>query len=240
MWYKFHRSRTISINVIQQNGFYLFIYFENLPRDITPRVIDTLPLFRYIRYINSLSMFIQTFKFLAFVGSEKSVTKIFKNGKIWKPPWVKGPWPPFYHYTFLTLETKCGMFHRSRTINIKVIEQNAFYFFENLPKDIPPRVMDPWPLLRYTRYIRSMSMFIRTFNFLAFIVPEKSDTKIFKNGKIWKPIKGHDSKSYEPLATILPLHLPYLRDQVWYKVHWSRTITIKSNYAKCILKFETY
>ena len=28
--------------------------------------------------------------------------------------------------------------------------------------------------------------------------------KIFKNGKIWKPMKGHNSTSYGPLATILP------------------------------------
>ena len=55
-------------------------------------------------------------------------------------------------------------------------------------------------------------MFIRTFSFLAFIVTEKSVTKIFKNGKIWKPIKEQNSKSYGPLATILPLHLPYLRE----------------------------
>ena len=30
-------------------------------------------------------------------------------------------------------------------------------------------------------------------------------------------MKGHNSKSYGPLATILPLHFPYFRDQVWYK-----------------------
>ena len=54
-----------------------------------------------------------------------------------------------------------------------------------------------------------------------------SVTKIFKIGKIWKPIKGHNSKSYGPLATILPLHLPYLREQVWYTFHWRRTTNIK-------------
>ena len=50
--------------------------------------------------------------------------------------------------------------HQSRTINIKVIEQNAYKFFENLPRDITPRVMDPWPLFRYTQYMHSLSMFI--------------------------------------------------------------------------------
>ena len=30
--------------------------------------------------------------------------------------------------------------------------------------------------------------------------------KILKNDKIWKSIKGQNSKSYGPLATILPLH----------------------------------
>ena len=34
--------------------------------------------------------------------------------------------------------------------------------------------------------------------------------------KFWKPTKGYNSKSYGPLATILQLHLPYLRDQVLY------------------------
>ena len=44
------------------------------------------------------------------------------------------------------------------------------------------------------------------------------------------PVKGHNFKSYGPFATILPLHLPYLRDQVWYKVHLSRnTKVIKQN-----------
>ena len=32
--------------------------------------------------------------------------------------------------------------------------------------------------------------------------------------KFWKPTKGHNSKSYEPMATILRLQLTYLRDQV--------------------------
>ena len=84
----------------------------------------------------------------------------------------------------------------------------------------------PLALFRYTQYIQSLSMFIPTFSFLAFIVPETSVTKIYKNGKIWKPMKRHNSMSYGPLATILPLHLTYLRDQVWYKFHWSRTTNI--------------
>ena len=44
--------------------------------------------------------------------------------------------------------------------------------------------MDPWPLFQYTLYIQPLSMFIQTFSFLAFLVPEKPATKIFKNGKI--------------------------------------------------------
>ena len=104
-------------------------------------------------------------------------------------------------------------FHWSRTTNISYLK----------PKkgDITPRVMDPWPLFWYTQYIQSLSMFIQTISFLAFIVPEKSVTKVFENGKIWKPMKGHNSKSYGPSA-ILPLHLTYLRDQVWYKFCQSR------------------
>ena len=50
-------------------------------------------------------------------------------------------------------------------------------------KGITPRVMDPWPLFWYLQYIQSLSIFIQTFSFLAFIVPEKSVMKIFKNGK---------------------------------------------------------
>ena len=45
--------------------------------------------------------------------------------------------------------------------------------------------------------------------------------------KLWKPTKGHNTKSYGPLATILRLHLSNLRDQVWYKFHWSETTNIK-------------
>ena len=87
--------------------------------------------------------------------------------------------------------------------------------------------MDPWPLFGYTQYIQSLSMFIRTFSFLAFIVPKKSVKKSFKNDKIWKPMKGHISKSYGLLANILSLDFPYLRDQMWYKFHRDRTTNIK-------------
>ena len=64
--------------------------------------------------------------------------------------------------------------------------------------------MDPWPHFGYTQYSKLLSMFIQTFNFLAFIVPEKS-TKIFKNDKIWTTIKGHNSKSYR-LLTPIPVY----------------------------------
>ena len=40
-------------------------------------------------------------------------------------------------------------------------------------------------------------------------------------------MKGHNSKSHGPLATILPLHLPYLRDQVWYEFHRNKNTNIK-------------
>ena len=35
--------------------------------------------------------------------------------------------------------------------------------------------------------------------------------------KMWKPNKGHNSKRYEPLAPTLLPHLPFFREQVWYK-----------------------
>ena len=56
----------------------------------------------------------------------------------------------------------------------------------------------------------------KTFSFLAFLVPEKSVMKIFKNSKIWKPTKEYNTKSSGPLATILPLHLPHVKNKVWY------------------------
>ena len=167
-------------------------------------------------------MIIRIFDSLAFIVPEKSVTNIFKNGKIWKP--MKAHNSKSYELldTILALhlpylrDQVWYKFPLSRTTNIKVIEQNMFYFFLNLPRDITPRVMSPWSLFRYTRYIQSLSMFIQTLSFLTSIVPEKSVTKFFKNGKIWKTMKGQNSMSYEPLATVLPLHFPYLRDQVWY------------------------
>ena len=72
------------------------------------------PLFRYTRYMQSLSMFILIFTFPTFIVPEKSVMKIFKNSKIKNlsrntTPRVMGLWPPFCHYIFLTLETKCGI-----------------------------------------------------------------------------------------------------------------------------------
>ena len=70
---------------------------------------------------------------------------------------------------------------------MKVNEQIAYNFFENLLRNITPRVMDPWPLFRYTRYIQSLSMFIC---FLAFIVPEKPVMEIFKRGKNLKKYQG--------------------------------------------------
>ena len=116
-------------------------------------------------------------------------------------------------------------FHWSRTTNIKVIEQKSTLIFWKPTKGHNSKCYGPLaPLLVYT--IHPVIAHVYT-NFQLSLVPEKSVTKIFKNGKIWKPIKGHKSKSYGPLATILPLHLPYLRDQVLYKVHWSRTTNIK-------------
>ena len=48
-----------------------------------------------------------------------------------------------------------------------------------------------------------------------------------ENFQEWQNLKNlwrdNNSKRYGPLATILPLHLPYLRDQVVHKFHWSRT-----------------
>ena len=82
------------------------------------------------------------------------------------------------------------------------------------------------PILVYTIQ-PVIVLFIWTFSFLVFMVPEKSVMKVFKNDKIWNLWRDINSKMFGPLATILPLHLPYLRDQVWYKFYPSRTTNIK-------------
>ena len=99
------------------------------------------------------------------------------------------------------------------TIALLVLRTGELKIIENLQRDITPRVMDHWPLLQYTLYIQSFSMFIQILSFLAFIVPEKSVMKIFKKGKILNSMKGCKCKNYGPLAIVLPLHLPFLRDQ---------------------------
>ena len=86
------------------------------------------------------------------------------------------PLATILHYAFLTSEAKCGISF------IEVGPQTEVT--EKLPRNITPIVIDPWPLFQYTQYIQSLSIFIRAFSFLAFIVPEKSVTKIFKNDKI--------------------------------------------------------
>ena len=153
---------------------------ENLPRDITLGVINPLPLFRYTRYIHPLFMFIRTFSFLAFLGSVRKVSKITKFENLPRDitPWVMSPWASFCHYTFLILETKYGIsFIEVGPQTQRLLSKMHFiFFFENLPGNITPKVMDSWPLFRYTWYIQSLYMFIRTFSFLAFIVPENSVT----------------------------------------------------------------
>ena len=130
-------------------------------------------------------------------------------------------------------------FHQSRTRDIKVIEQNAFYFlfyffdinsknYESLVP-IPVNTIHPVIVNVYTNF--QLSSFHSSWEICY---------EIFKNGKIWKPTKGHNSKSNGPLATILPLHLPYLRDQVWYKVHWQRATKIKVIKQNAFLILKTY
>ena len=128
--------------------------------------------------------------------------KNFKNGTIWKP--MKGQNSKSYgplaiilplHLPYLR-DQVWYKFHQSRTTNIKVIVQNAFWFFENLPRDISPRVMEPWSLFRYTRYIQSLSMFIGIFTFLAFIVPEKSVTKILKELQTLETYEGTELQEF--------------------------------------------
>ena len=96
--------------------------------------MDPSTLFWYIRYIQSLSMFIPTFSFLAFLAPEKSVTKIFKNGKSKNlprdvTPRVMGPWPLFLDYTLLTLETKSSIsFIEVGPQTYKLLSKMHFHF----------------------------------------------------------------------------------------------------------------
>ena len=60
-----------------------------------------------------------------------------------------------------------------------------------------------------------------------FLGSEKICYENFQEWQNLKLSKGHISKSYGPLATILSLHFLYLSGQVWYKFHRSRTTNIK-------------
>ena len=61
----------------------------------------------------------------------------------------------------------------------------------------------------------------------AFIVPEKSVTKISRMAKFENLPRDITPRVIGPWPPILPLHLPYLKDQVWYKFHRSRTTNVK-------------
>ena len=115
------------------------------------------------------------------------------------------------------------------------------------------RVMDPWPLFWYTRYIQSLSMFIWTFNFLAVLGSEKSVRKFssmakFKNENLprditprlmdplifWKPIKRHNSKSYGSLPPI-PVYMihPVI-------VHVYTNFQLSSFHSSCEICYEIF
>ena len=46
-----------------------------------------------------------------------------------------------------------------------------------LSRDVTPRAIGPWPWFWYTRFISSLSICVSSFNFTAFLVPEKAVTK---------------------------------------------------------------
>ena len=144
VWYKFHRSRTANINVIEQNVFFKPIKGHN-SKCYEP--LAPIPV--------SLSMFIQISSYLAFIVPENLLRQIlgmakFENLSKNISPRVMSPWPPFFHYTFLTLETKCDVsFIEVGPQALKLLSRTHFNFVENLPRDITPRVINPWPLFRY-------------------------------------------------------------------------------------------
>ena len=102
-------------------------------------------------------------------------------------PRVMGPWPPFCHYTFLDLETKCDIsVIEVGSQTLKLLSRTCLNFLKTYymtVRDITQGLMDPWPLFLYSLYSLSFSMFIQIFSSLAFIVPEKSVTKFLRMAK---------------------------------------------------------
>ena len=79
--------------------------------------------------------------------------------------------------------------------------------------------MGPWPLFYYHTSFSSGSKCG-----ISFMDVDPETFKLLK--KMWKPNKGHNSKSYGPLAPFLLPHLLFFKDHVWYKFHGSRTTNV--------------
>ena len=81
--------------------------------------------------------------------------------------------------------------------------------------------MGPWPLFYFHTSFSSGSKCG-----ISFMDVDPETFKLVK--KMGKPNKGHNSKSYGPLAPILLPHLLFFRDHMWYKFHGSRTTNVEN------------
>ena len=156
MWYKFHWSRTTNIYWKPTKGHNSKSYGPLSPTPvytIHPVIVPVYTNFKLSSFHSSWEICYKNFQ-----EWQNLKTYEGRNSKSY------GPLATILQLHFPYLRDQVWYrFQRSRTTNIKVIEQNAFKCFENLSRDIIPRVMNPWPLFQYTLHIQSSSMFIRTF-----------------------------------------------------------------------------
>ena len=146
--------------------------------------------------------------------------------------WTLGPYSGIHDTSSPQVWYK---FHRSRTTNIKVIEQNAFLIFwkpttghnsKSYGSLAPILVYRIHPVIVHVYTNFQLSSFHSSWEICYENFQEWQNLKTYQGTKLmkheskmhfkkfWKPTKGHNSKSYRPLATILQLLLTHLRDQV--------------------------
>ena len=109
--YKFHRSRTTNIKVIEWNAFLFFWkptkgYNSKSYRPLAPIPVNTIqPVIVYVYTNFQLPSFHSSWQIWYENFQEWQNLKTYEGTELR----VMGPWPPFCHYTFLTLKTKCGI-----------------------------------------------------------------------------------------------------------------------------------
>ena len=88
---------------------------------------------------------------------EKSVTKIFTNGKIHQleniprdvTPTVMGCWPLLFYHTFLNLQSKYDISFLEVGSQVQIVISKKHNKLKKiLSREIIPRATGPWPLFR--------------------------------------------------------------------------------------------